>query len=72
MDYYSSDDHSSNSGEEADSFKLNEPSPSSDFHEHGGLATQEPVTVALIMDCPTIIVHTGKCCKALINSEAAI
>ena len=54
------------------SFKLNEPSPSSDSHEQGGLTTQEPVTVALIMDCPTITVHTTKCCKALIDLGAAI
>ena len=54
------------------SFKLNEPSPSSDSHEQGRLTTQEPVTVALIMDCPIITVQTGKCYKALINSGAAI
>ena len=28
--------------------------------------------MALIMDCPTITVHTRKCYKALINSDAAI
>ena len=33
---------------------------------------QQPVTVALIMDCPTITVHARKCYKALINSGAAI
>ena len=32
---------------------------------------QTNVTIALIMDCPTITVHTGKCHKALIASEAA-
>ena len=37
-----------------------------------GLATQEPVTLALIIDCPTIRVHTRKCYKALIDSGAAI
>ena len=52
--------------------KLNEPSPSSDSHEQGGLDTQEPVTVALIMDWPMITVHTGKHYKALINSGAVI
>ena len=26
------------------------------------------ITVACIMDCPTIMVHAGKCYKALINS----
>ena len=54
------------------SFKLNRPSQSSDSHEQGGLTTQEPVTVALIMDCPTITVHIRKSYKALINSGAAI
>ena len=32
----------------------------------------EIITVACIMDCPTITVHAGKCHKALINSVAAI
>ena len=48
------------------------PLPSSDFYEQGGLTTQEPVTVALIMDCPTITVHAGKCYRALIDSGEAI
>ena len=52
--------------------KLNEPSQSSDSHEQGGLTTQEPVTVALIMDCPTITVHMGKCYRALTDSGAAV
>ena len=38
----------------------------------GGLATQEPITVTLIMDCTTITVHTEKCYKALIDSGAAM
>ena len=71
-DYYSSDDHSNNSGEETDTFKLNKPSPSSDCHEQGGLTTQELVTTALIMHCPTITVHARKCYKALIDLGAAI
>ena len=54
------------------SFKLIEPSPSSDSHEQGGLPSNDQVTVALIMDCPTITVHAGKCYKALIDSGAAI
>ena len=54
------------------SFKLNEPSPSPDSHEQGGLTTQELVMVALIMDCPTIIVHARKHYKGLIDSGAAI
>ena len=53
-------------------FKLVEPSPSSDSHEQGGLPSSYQVTVALITDCPTIMVHTGKCYKDLIDSGAAI
>ena len=34
-----------------------------------GPNTQETITVACILDCPTITVHTGKC---LIDSGAAI
>ena len=33
---------------------------------------QETITVACIMDCPTITVHAGKCYKALIVSGATI
>ena len=61
MDYYSYDDHSCDSGEKDRSFKLNEPSPSSDSHELGGLTTQESVTVVCITDCPTITAYAGKC-----------
>ena len=32
---------------------------------------EETITVACIMDCPTITVHTGKCYKALIDSGGA-
>ena len=42
-------------------FKLAEPSPSSSSHEQWGLNTKEAVTVAHIMDCPTITVHARKC-----------
>ena len=52
--------------------KLIEPSPSSDSQEQGGLPSNDQVTVALIMDCPTITVHAGKCYMALIDSGAAI
>ena len=54
------------------SFKLNEPSPSSDSHEQGGLTTQDPITIALITDCPAITVHARKCYKALIDSGATV
>ena len=46
------------------------PSPSS--HIWGGLPHKDTVTIAHITDCPTIIVHAGKCYKALIDSGAAI
>ena len=37
-----------------------------------GLPTKAIVTVAHIIDCPTITVHTGKSYKTLIDSGAAI
>ena len=70
-DHYSSDDHSS-SGEESDPFNLMEPSPSRGPNEQGGLPSSDQVTVALITDCPTIMVHAGKCYKALKDSGAVI
>ena len=70
-DYYSSDDHSADSREES-VFKLVEPSPSSNSHEKGGPPSSDQVTIALITDCPTVIIHVGKCYKALINSIAVI
>ena len=33
---------------------------------------EETITVACIMDCPTITVHAGKCYRAFIDSGAAI
>ena len=39
---------------------------------NGGADIEETVTVACIMDCPTITVHARKCYKALIDSGAAI
>ena len=33
---------------------------------------EETITVACIMDCPIIMVHAGKCYKALIDSGANI
>ena len=58
--------------EKNQSLKLVEPSSSSDSHEQGGLPANRHVTIALIMDCLTIIVHLGKCYKALVDSGAAI
>ena len=40
--------------------------------EQGGLPTHDQVTVALIMDCPTITLHVEKCYKALIDLGTAI
>ena len=37
-----------------------------------GPNTEEAITVAYIMGCLTITIHTGECYKALIDSEAAI
>ena len=39
---------------------------------NGGPDIDETVTVAHIMDCPTITVHARKCYKALTDSGAAI
>ena len=54
------------------SFKLIKHSPSSDSVEQGGLPSNDQITVALIMHCPTITVHEEKCYKVLIDSGAAI
>ena len=48
------------------------PSPSSAPHEQGGPSMEETITVACIIDCPTIMIHAGKCYKALISSGANI
>ena len=39
---------------------------------NGGPDAEEIITMAQIMDCPTITVYAGKCYKALINSGTAI
>ena len=49
-----------------------EPSSSSDPQELGGPSSNKNVTIALIMDCPTIIVHAQKHYKALIDSGTAV
>ena len=46
--------------------------PSSNSHTQGGMPNKDTVTITHITDCPTIIVHTGKCYKVLIDSGAAI
>ena len=49
-----------------------ESSSNSDPHEKGGPSSNKNVTIAHIMDCPTITLHAGNCYKALIDSGAAI
>ena len=39
---------------------------------NGGPEAEETVTMAHIMDCPTITVYASKCYKALIDSGGAI
>ena len=50
--------------------------PQTDYYSSddtsSGPTTQEIITMACIMNCPMIIVHAGKCYKALIDSGAAI
>ena len=41
-------------------------------HEWEGPSVEETITVACIMDCPTITVNAGKWYKALIDSGATI
>ena len=54
------------------SFKLLEPSHSSNEDEQVGQSLSIHYTPGLVSDYPTVTVHTGKRFKALINSEAAI
>ena len=53
-------------------FKLREPSLSTAPHKWEGPRGEEIITVACIMDCPTITVHAGKCYNALIDLGATI
>ena len=70
-DFYSWYDKSSDSEDDQDD--LNQRSPLSVVHPmNGGPNIEEAITVAHIMDCPTITVHAGKHYKALIDSVAAI
>ena len=50
--------------------KLDVPSPTA--HSWRGLPKEDIITIAHIMDCPTVTVHAGKCYQALIDSGAAI
>ena len=49
-----------------------EPSPSSDASEWWRPSSNKHITIALIKDCPTIIVHAEKYYKAITDSGAAI
>ena len=42
------------------------------MHPWRGLPSEDTITIAHIMDCPTVTVHAGKYYKALIDSGAAI
>ena len=55
-------------------FKLLEPSSSSDedSDELGGQPQPQQFTMGLVSDCPAVIVHAGKCFKALIDSGVTI
>ena len=53
------------------SFKLLQPSPSSNEDEWGGHSSNH-YTIGLILECPTVTVHAGKRSIVLINSGAAL
>ena len=42
------------------------------MHSWRGLPSEDTITIAHITDCPTVTVHAGKCCQALIDSGDAI
>ena len=46
--------------------------PSLTTHSWRGLPSDNIITIAHIIDCPTVIVHMGKCYQALIDSGATI
>ena len=71
-DYYSSNDLSSDLGEESYPLNLESPLLVMTPNEQGELPSNDQVTVALIMDCPTILVLKGKQYKALTDSGVAI
>ena len=53
------------------SFKLLDPSPSSDKDEWGGHSSNH-YTIWLVLDCLTVMVHAGKRFKVVIDSGAAL
>ena len=46
--------------------------PSPTVHSWRGLPNEDIITITHITDCPTVTIHAGKCCQALIDSGAAI
>ena len=46
--------------------------PSPTIHSWRGLPNDHIITIAHITDCPTVIIHAGKCYQALIDSGAGI
>ena len=42
------------------------------MHSWRGLPNEDIITIAHIIDCPTVTVHAGKCYQALIDSGATI
>ena len=46
--------------------------PSPTAHPWRGIPKEDIITIAHIMDCPTVTVHAGKCYQALMDSGAAI
>ena len=46
--------------------------PSPTTHSQRGLPSEDIITIAHIMDCPTVTVHAGKHYQALIDSGATI
>ena len=71
MDFYSSEDNSSDSNEDSD--HLNYLSPLSVVHPmNGGQNQKKQLPWHVLWTAPPITVHTGKCYKVLIDSGAAI
>ena len=46
--------------------------PSPNIHSQRGLPSDNIITIAHIIDCPTVTIHAGKHYQALIDSGAAI
>ena len=46
--------------------------PSPTTHSWRGPPSEDTITIAHITDCPTVMVHAGKCYQVLIDSGVAI